>query len=37
VSGAQRPVRLALIVGTRPEAIKIAPIAIAGRDDPRFT
>lgn len=35
VSGVPR--RVAVVFGTRPEAIKVAPVILALRDDPRFT
>ncbi len=32
----ERPVRLAFVIGTRPEAIKLAPVVLAARAAPRF-
>ncbi|MGQ0616844.1 MAG: non-hydrolyzing UDP-N-acetylglucosamine 2-epimerase [Acidimicrobiia bacterium] len=31
-----RPCRLSIVLGTRPEAVKLAPVVLAARDDPRF-
>jgi UDP-N-acetylglucosamine 2-epimerase (non-hydrolysing) len=31
-----RPVRLAFVIGTRPEAIKLAPVVLAARAKPGF-
>ena len=33
---AGRPFRVTIVIGTRPEAIKLAPLVLAFRDDPRF-
>jgi UDP-N-acetylglucosamine 2-epimerase (non-hydrolysing) len=35
-AAARQPLRVLSIFGTRPEAIKMAPVVIALRDDPRF-
>lgn len=32
-----RPAKLSIVFGTRPEAIKLAPVVTAARADPRFT
>lgn len=30
------PCRLSIVLGTRPEAVKLAPVVLAAREDPRF-